>query len=196
MIDSLFFSLLRFCIRCPKRAPFTASSGTVNRIDCHTQPTSSLYSTSSSSSSSSSLSLPEPEATEEFEQVSLLEVNDCFSLPCLNGGQCQALELGYVCRCPPGFTGSSLLSSVQSRRNQLIDESIGYAGMQCESDLDECDSAPCLNGATCTDRVNSFHCQCPPGFIGSQCQTDIDDCVSGPCDKGATCIDLPGKSLS
>lgn len=49
--------------------------------------------------------LPEPETTEEFEEATILEVNECFSLPCQNGGQCQSLDFGYVCSCPAGFTG-------------------------------------------------------------------------------------------
>lgn len=83
----------KFCIRCPKRAPFTISAGTVDRMEC----LSSLIDLNET--------LPEPDATEEFEEAFLLEVNECFSLPCLNGGQCQTLDFGYVCICPAGFTG-------------------------------------------------------------------------------------------
>ena len=42
---------------------------------------------------------------------------------------------------------------------------------QIKSDIDECASNPCLNGGTCTDRVNGFTCSCVPGFRGTQCQT-------------------------
>ena len=40
-----------------------------------------------------------------------------------------------------------------------------------KSDIDECASNPCLNGGTCTNRVNGFTCSCVPGFNGTQCQT-------------------------
>eukprot|EP00058_Branchiostoma_floridae_P005497 XP_002590985.1 hypothetical protein BRAFLDRAFT_69464 [Branchiostoma floridae] len=56
------------------------------------------------------------------------------------------------------------------------------------ADFDECSSAPCRNGATCQDRVNSFTCQCAPGFTGTLCE-DIDECSSAPCQNEATCQD-------
>ena len=40
-------------------------------------------------------------------------------------------------------------------------------------DVDECVSAPCLNGGTCTDGVDAFTCQCVRGFIGSRCERSI-----------------------
>ena len=36
-------------------------------------------------------------------------------------------------------------------------------------DIDECASNPCINGATCVDKVNRFNCTCPPGFTGTLC---------------------------
>ena len=39
------------------------------------------------------------------------------------------------------------------------------------TDIDECVSAPCQNGGTCTDHVNRYLCQCAPGYSGLQCQT-------------------------
>ena len=38
------------------------------------------------------------------------------------------------------------------------------------SEFDDCASSPCLNGATCTDGVNSYSCACPTNYIGPQCQ--------------------------
>ena len=37
------------------------------------------------------------------------------------------------------------------------------------SDVDECVSAPCQNGATCVDGANSFTCKCPERYIGVTC---------------------------
>ena len=39
------------------------------------------------------------------------------------------------------------------------------------SEIDECESSPCLNEATCVDLVDSFECQCVAGFAGTTCET-------------------------
>ena len=38
-------------------------------------------------------------------------------------------------------------------------------------DIDECVAAPCDNGGTCTDQVNSYTCNCVGGYTGLTCQT-------------------------
>ena len=38
-------------------------------------------------------------------------------------------------------------------------------------DINECYSNPCLNGGTCVDGVNLFHCNCIAYFIGARCET-------------------------
>ena len=40
----------------------------------------------------------------------------------------------------------------------------------CVSDVDECASRPCLNGAECIDGVNLYRCVCDPGLTGTNCQ--------------------------
>ena len=36
----------------------------------------------------------------------LLDINECESNPCENGGTCTDMEDGYMCACESGFTGS------------------------------------------------------------------------------------------
>lgn len=49
----------------------------------------------------------------------------------------------------------------------------GFSGKICQVDEDECESNPCLNGATCKDEVGRYTCRCPPGFNGTRCETGI-----------------------
>lgn len=39
------------------------------------------------------------------------------------------------------------------------------------SDIDECGSQPCVNGATCNDEVNAYSCTCLAGYTGGHCET-------------------------
>jgi hypothetical protein len=57
------------------------------------------------------------------------------------------------------------------------------------TDINECSSSPCRNGATCVDGVNSYTCSCVPGYTGVLCQTDINECASAPCQNRGTCSD-------
>uniref|UniRef100_A0A8C5UAW4 Versican core protein n=1 Tax=Malurus cyaneus samueli TaxID=2593467 RepID=A0A8C5UAW4_9PASS len=38
------------------------------------------------------------------------------------------------------------------------------------ADIDECQSNPCRNGATCIDGLNTFSCLCLPSYIGALCE--------------------------
>ena len=39
------------------------------------------------------------------------------------------------------------------------------------TDIDDCSPNPCLNGASCSDGVNSYTCSCVAGYNGNNCQT-------------------------
>ena len=54
----------------------------------------------------------------------------------------------------------------------------GWTGESCGVDSDECVSAPCLNGGTCTDEVAAFVCTCVDGWVGvTDCNTSVDPCA-------------------
>jgi len=81
--------------------------------------------------------------------------------PTVNGHGCTYTAL---CNCPPGYSGAS-----------------------CQTQIDECASAPCQNGATCSDLVNGYSCLCASGWFGPQCASETNYCMSSPCEHGATC---------
>lgn len=44
---------------------------------------------------------------------------------------------------------------------------------QCITDINECQSSPCVQG-NCTDYVNNYTCECQPGFRGVNCDTGME----------------------
>ncbi|XP_062034903.1 neurocan core protein [Lepus europaeus] len=80
----------------------------------------------------------------------------CENNPCLHGGTCSANSTMYGCSCDQGF-----------------------AGENCEIDIDDCMCSPCENGGTCVDEVNGFVCLCLPSYGGSLCEKDTEGCDRG-----------------
>ncbi|XP_016093659.1 cubilin [Sinocyclocheilus grahami] len=74
------------------------------------------------------------------------------SNPCVNG-QCENTATGYICRCDPG-----------------------WAGQNCDQNVNECSSNPCQNGGTCIDGINGYTCTCTSQWTGPQCQTPQQEC--------------------
>uniref|UniRef100_A0A3Q2DF61 Eyes shut homolog n=1 Tax=Cyprinodon variegatus TaxID=28743 RepID=A0A3Q2DF61_CYPVA len=111
----------------------------------------------------------------------------CLDNPCQNKGVCLSngstdpKDRTYKCLCPPHFTGKRL---------------------HCESNIDECMSAPCLHGrCSCVDLIDKYACFCLDGFTGKTCETDIDICKDTSfnvslCFNGATCIDGEGSNFT
>ena len=62
-------------------------------------------------------------------------------------------------------------------------------GVDCDINIDECESNPCENGAECIDGINEYICACKPGFDGGRCEVDINECEKySPCQNDARCI--------
>ncbi|KAF7653051.1 hypothetical protein LDENG_00087990, partial [Lucifuga dentata] len=111
-----------------------------------------------------------------------MDIDECAEQPCENDGECFqrsdpshwdlewelsfADAAGYICQCQSGF-----------------------AGENCSVDINECESEPCLNGATCEDHINGYTCTCSAGFLGNLCEVNVDECESQLCQNGAWCED-------
>jgi hypothetical protein len=52
---------------------------------------------------------------------------------------------------------------------------IGFSGVLCQANINECASNPCQHGATCTDLINSFLCTCVPGYSGKGEEEDEEE---------------------
>ena len=63
----------------------------------------------------------------------------------------------------------------------------GYTGDQCDQDINECESTPCLQNSTCVDLPNGYRCECQPGTVGSMCELTLDACSSHPCHHNGQC---------
>ena len=98
----------------------------------------------------------------------------------------------------------------------MVGFSSGPAG-SCEVDVDECASAPCENGAECTESgdpsssvdPDAYQCSCRAGYAngvctypflveytamcvvlaGGNCDIDVNECSSFPCRSIASCTD-------
>lgn len=133
-----------------------------------------------------------------------INVNDCESSPCMNGGTCVDLENSFQCVCDPGWEGPYCNTDVDEcaerpcRNNASCrdgdrdftcvcqDE---WKGRTCSSTTSHCDPNTCQNGGTCVDLGDGFVCHCLPEWRGSICQIpERRPCDSSPCQNGATCV--------
>uniref|UniRef100_A0A8C5ILB4 Neurogenic locus notch homolog protein 2 n=1 Tax=Junco hyemalis TaxID=40217 RepID=A0A8C5ILB4_JUNHY len=99
-----------------------------------------------------------------------VDIDECTSSPCHNGGTCVNEVNGFRCVCPEGFH---------------------HPHCQPQADGNECKSNPCQNGGTCEDLLNAYRCTCRKGFKGANCQLVVSPCSPNPCENSGICQESP-----
>jgi Dictyostelium (slime mold) repeat/EGF-like domain len=102
----------------------------------------------------------------------------CDPDPCVNGTCGEIQPCASEAACPPAPPGGDYFCTCDP----------GWAGVNCDIDIDECESNPCVHGE-CVDLINAYLCDCQPGWTGTNCEINIDECASNPCVNGQ-CTDL------
>ena len=63
-----------------------------------------------------------------------------------------------------------------------------FIDKNCSTDIDECAPKPCKHGATCSNLIGRYECNCTEDFTGTDCQYYKDICATvKPCSNGASC---------
>ncbi|XP_041832212.1 protein jagged-2b isoform X2 [Melanotaenia boesemani] len=107
-----------------------------------------------------------------------------------------------ICTIPIAINHSGvqhISSNVCGPRGQCVSQpagnftcicDLGFSGMYCHENVNDCISNPCRNGGTCIDGVNSFQCLCLDGWEGQLCDLNVNECRHNPCKNGGHCVDL------
>nr|BAE44453.1 vitelline coat protein precursor VC130 [Halocynthia aurantium] len=130
-----------------------------------------------------------------------VEVFNCYTNPCLNGGLCVNGIQGGYCQCPSTATGTRcetriIIDPIQSPGTSAYCTTFGNR---------------CVNGGSCIDRTTSptltswYICSCPIGYTGDHCEvgggsqnpdvyyTYYCSRIGNPCQNGGLCVDRSSR---
>ncbi|KAF4792541.1 Protein jagged-2 [Turdus rufiventris] len=138
------------------------------------------------------------------QHVLLVDIDECASNPCAQGGTCIDGVNAFECICPQQWIGATCqldanecegkpCVNAYSCKNLIggyyCDCIPGWTGVNCHININDC-HGQCQHGGTCKDEVNGYHCLCPRGFTGKNCEIETNECESNPCQNGGRCRDL------
>lgn len=98
----------------------------------------------------------------------------CEETECQHGGRCQEEGGSAVCVCQAGYTGAVCETGELPclAGGEGLHRPAGCKPLPLPpQDMDECSSAPCLNGGSCVDLVGNYSCVCAEPFEGPRCET-------------------------
>jgi Notch-like protein len=129
-----------------------------------------------------------------------LDVDECDSSPCQNGATCTESSVeasvsvnAYQCTCVAGFANGVceydfIVDSGPECDEQESSASVALTG-NCDLDVNECDSSPCQNGATCAESstdpsvsIDAYQCTCAAGFANGVCEYEFLTEYASECD--------------
>lgn len=126
-----------------------------------------------------------------------LEMQECDSNPCRNGGLCTVswkqvhLNIQYFLAGSQTSGGQTNSSSFFTPPQNLESGYMctcppGFEGSHCEHSLLTCADSPCFHSGKCWEKDNgrSYMCECPRGYTGLNCEKRVDKCTSLPCANG------------
>jgi Calcium-binding EGF domain len=151
-----------------------------------------------------------------------VDYNECARSPCGRNAHC-GNEVGtFRCYCPEGFVGDAM-TECQGKMNFFKQVKLTHDGtllnrhilifnilISCKftphhkqktniaTDIDECATNPCSEGAVCVNTLGNHNCTCPPGFStltsNGEC-FDINECSknNNACATNAKCVNVPGS---
>ena len=68
------------------------------------------------------------------------------------------------------YSFSSTLSAYRHQwRHNVYVQCIPFLLLFLPTDINECESSPCQNTASCWDRINKYKCVCKAGYVGNKC---------------------------
>ncbi|KAE9538509.1 hypothetical protein AGLY_005608 [Aphis glycines] len=140
-------------------------------------------------------------------QTCQIDIDECMSTPCLNGGICHDLINGFRCNCTDNYMGAycqlpydactknpspclnngTCLHKTSSLKDYYCKCSPGFEGKNCEVNINECLMGTCPIGKVCIDGINTYECKCPEGYTGENCSKLLNDCRDRVCKNNSTC---------